>query len=191
MKTTSLAGTDSRMRLATVVFPEPVPPEMPIIMLKLLDPSIDRPNHPLQQLSKRFTHSVAGRHHLFVIDRFIADPRGHVRDARNTKHLETHVPRDYRFRNRAHHNCVRTEVTQQVDLSRRFITWTRQRTVNPASHFYVDRFRFLNHQFLQISRVHRAHIRKTRSETFAVWTTQRINAHQVEVIADHHQRTLC
>ncbi len=33
MKTTSLALTDSRMRFATVVFPEPVPPEMPIIML--------------------------------------------------------------------------------------------------------------------------------------------------------------
>jgi hypothetical protein len=33
MKTTSLALTDSRMRLATVVLPEPVPPEMPIIML--------------------------------------------------------------------------------------------------------------------------------------------------------------
>jgi len=33
MKTTSLALTDSRMRLATVVFPDPVPPQMPIIML--------------------------------------------------------------------------------------------------------------------------------------------------------------
>ena len=33
MKTTSLALTDSRIRLATVVLPEPVPPEIPIIML--------------------------------------------------------------------------------------------------------------------------------------------------------------
>src|SRR5687767_1675525 len=33
MKTTSLALTDSRMRLATVVLPDPVPPQMPIIML--------------------------------------------------------------------------------------------------------------------------------------------------------------
>jgi hypothetical protein len=34
MKTTSLALTDSRMRLATVVLPEPVPPEMPMIMIE-------------------------------------------------------------------------------------------------------------------------------------------------------------
>src|SRR5687768_13362249 len=33
MKTTSLALTDSRMRLATVVLPDPVPPQMPTIML--------------------------------------------------------------------------------------------------------------------------------------------------------------
>src|SRR5204863_10084601 len=33
MKTTSLALTDSRIRFATVVLPDPVPPEMPIIML--------------------------------------------------------------------------------------------------------------------------------------------------------------
>ena len=34
MKTTSLAFTVSRMRFATVVLPEPVPPEMPMIKLK-------------------------------------------------------------------------------------------------------------------------------------------------------------
>jgi hypothetical protein len=33
MKTISLALTDSRMRFATVVLPEPVPPEMPMIKL--------------------------------------------------------------------------------------------------------------------------------------------------------------
>lgn len=36
MKTTSLALTDSRIRLATVVFPDPVPPEIPIIKLTTL-----------------------------------------------------------------------------------------------------------------------------------------------------------
>src|SRR5205085_9734529 len=36
IKTTSLALTDSRIRFATVVLPEPVPPEMPMIMITLV-----------------------------------------------------------------------------------------------------------------------------------------------------------
>jgi hypothetical protein len=43
MKTISLALTDSRMRFATVVFPDPVPPEMPIIML-IVRKQLDRIN---------------------------------------------------------------------------------------------------------------------------------------------------
>jgi hypothetical protein len=35
MKTISLALTVSRIRFATVVFPEPVPPEMPMIKLTM------------------------------------------------------------------------------------------------------------------------------------------------------------
>src|SRR5205807_8203589 len=34
MKRTSSALTDSRMRLATVVLPEPVPPQIPMIMIR-------------------------------------------------------------------------------------------------------------------------------------------------------------
>jgi hypothetical protein len=38
MKTTSLALTVSRMRFATVVLPEPVPPDIPIIKLTKMLP---------------------------------------------------------------------------------------------------------------------------------------------------------
>src|SRR6185503_19696530 len=139
MKTTSRALTDSRMRFATVVFPEPVPPEMPIIMLIVflvfgLGPSVLKPKtknqRPLdsstngsynspQQLSKRAAHTIAGRHHFFVIDRFVTESSGHVRDARDAEHFQTHVSRHDRFRNRAHPDRVRSKISQHEYLSRR------------------------------------------------------------------------
>src|SRR6185369_4770600 len=100
------------------------------------------------------------------------------------------MPRDDRFRNRAHPDCIRTQSSQQMNLSRSFITWTRQRAVNPTSHFYIDRLRFFDHQLLQLRGVNGSHIRKTWSKSLVVWTNQRIHAHQVEMIADHHQRAL-
>src|SRR5690349_21420039 len=38
-----------------------------------LDPSIDRTDNSAQQLRKRLTHTIACRHHVFMIDWLIAD----------------------------------------------------------------------------------------------------------------------
>src|SRR5205085_10488258 len=125
-----------------------------------------------------------------MIDRLVTDARRHVRDTGNSEHLETHVSRDDRFRHRTHPHRIRSETSQQMNLRRRLITWTRQCTVNPATHFNTDRFRLVNYQFLQLRRVNCRHVRKTWSESFIVWTTQRTSTHQIQVIADHHQCAL-
>src|ERR1043166_6852160 len=104
MKTPSSALTDSSMRFATVVFPEPVPPQMPMIKLKLhLHPTVNSAHHAAQQLRERFAHTVSRRHHFLVIDRLIADARGHVCDTRDAEHLHAHVPRHDRFRRSEEH----------------------------------------------------------------------------------------
>src|SRR5688572_13043716 len=77
-----------------------------------------------------------------------------------------------------------------MNLRRRLVTRTRQPTVNPAPHFDADRLRLLDHQFLQRRRVHSRHVRKPWTKAFIVWTTQRIVAQQVQMVADHHQRAL-
>src|SRR6185369_11762163 len=127
MKTTSLALTDSRMRFATVVLPEPVPPEIPIIMLifsrglrrlRGSNPLINCSNNPLQQFGERLAYADTGGHYFFVVDRFVADPRGHVGDARNPEHFETHVSRDDGFRHGTHPDCVRAEIAQHSNLRR-------------------------------------------------------------------------
>src|SRR5687768_5760615 len=99
MKTTSSALTDSSMRFATVVFPEPVPPQMPIIKLTihLYDATMNPTHHPPQQLRKRVAHAIAGGHHFFMIDWRIADAGGHVCNAGNAEHFHVHVPRHDRF----------------------------------------------------------------------------------------------
>src|ERR1700752_4924445 len=192
IKTTSLALTDSRMRFATVVFPEPVPPQMPIIKLTLhlYNATMNSTHHSLQQQPEHVANTIASRHHFFMTDRLRRASRGHVCNARDAEHFQSHVTCDDRFRNGTHTYRIGAEIAQQMNLRRRFVTWTRQRTVDPAPHFHADRLRFLNHDLLQLRRVHGRHIRKPRSKTVVVWTTQRVDAHQIQVIADHHQRAL-
>src|ERR1043165_9617654 len=117
MKTTSLALTDSRMRFATVVLPDPVPPQMPMIRLTPhLHATMNSTHHPPQQLRERIAHAIARRHHFLMIDRFVADARGHVCDARDAEHFHAHVARDDGFRNRAHTHSVSTHAAQPMNL---------------------------------------------------------------------------
>src|SRR5687768_3193750 len=128
MKTTSSALTDSSMRFATVVFPDPVPPEMPIIKLTihLYDATMNATHHTPQQLRKRVAHAIARGDHFFMIDRLVADARGHVCNTRDAEHFNAHVARHNRLRNRTHPHRISAEVSQQVNLRRSFITRTGQ-----------------------------------------------------------------
>src|SRR5687767_7701984 len=77
-----------------------------------------------------------------------------------------------------------------MNLGRSFVTWPRQRTVDPAPYLRPNSFCLLDYQLLQLRFVDRRHVRKPRPKAFVVWTTQRTVAHQIQVIADHHQRAL-
>src|SRR5215471_19620191 len=106
MKTTSSARTVSRIRFATVVLPEPVPPQMPMIMMfdcgctsrhnagGAKQESLRRwqshtvrsnqfRNDAPQQFGKLIAHAFAGCDDLVVIDGPIRNAGREIRDAGN------------------------------------------------------------------------------------------------------------
>src|SRR5215472_13754453 len=131
MKTTSLALTVSKIRLATVVLPDPVPPQMPMTRLTgasmgnrsiyeltacvlisggIFSRRIAQPrDHPTQHARECVTSASSDLEHVFMIDRLIIRPGRHVRDAGYTQHLHPHLPRHDRFRDGAHAHCVSAE----------------------------------------------------------------------------------
>src|SRR6266446_9216456 len=202
MKTTSLASTVSRMRFATVVLPDPVPPEMPIIRLTKNSSSCVLENsgsgRPLltivsgrdlvnrglrddstEQLRKGFTHSPACLHDFFMVNRIFSNAGSHVCNTRDAQDLHTHLTRHDSFRDRTHSDCIGAKRSQHMNLSRRFITWSCEGCVDTAAGGDSQPPRLFNYQFLQISRINFRHVREARPKTLVVRTAQRVNAHQV------------
>src|SRR5918992_5112993 len=77
-----------------------------------------------------------------------------------------------------------------MDPGRIFVSSPKKTAVNSPSHFNADRFRFFNDQLLQRGRINSRHVRKAWTKAVVVWTTQGIVAHEIQMIADHHQRAL-
>jgi len=61
---------------------------------------------------------------------------------------------------------------------------------DPSTHGGSQRPRLLSHQLLQFAGINFRHVRKAWSKTLVVGPAQRINAHQVKLIADYHQGAL-
>src|ERR671918_405558 len=59
-------------------------------------------NDALQQRAELHAHAPRGFHHFVVMQRMRQHARGHVRDARDAQHFESHVARDNGFRYRRH-----------------------------------------------------------------------------------------
>src|SRR5215213_11387970 len=125
-----------------------------------------------------------------MIDRLVADPCRHVGNTRDAEDLEAHVTRHDRLRHCAHPHGIRTEVSQQVDLGGSLVAWARERAIDPTSYLDTDRLRLVYNQLLRLRRVDGRHVRKPWAESFVIRSTEGLDAHQVEVIADHHQRSL-
>src|SRR5258705_4820944 len=77
-----------------------------------------------------------------------------------------------------------------MDLGGRFIVWTRKRSIDPATEFDAQGSRFFDNNLLERRRIHGRHIRKARPKTFVVSAAQWIHSHEIQMIADYHQRTL-
>src|SRR3979409_1159368 len=146
MKTTSVASTVSRMRFATVVLPDPVPPEMPIIKLTkdssscVLDNSLERHKPGLavvlrrdlvsrrlrddltEQLRKGLSHSLARLHYFFMVDRIFSDAGSHVCNARDAQDLHSHLAGHDSFGDSTHPHSIGAKRPQHMNLCRRFIT---------------------------------------------------------------------
>src|SRR4030095_10735734 len=150
MKTTSLASTFSRILLATVVLPDPVPPLIPII-ISSTQSAWQPGNHSPQKFGESVPDTIPCLHNLFMVDGLVADPGRHVRNARDPEHIKSGLTSHNRFRYSAHTYGISAESSKHVYLSWSFVTWTRKRSVDTAPHFNSHIARLFNHNLLQHS----------------------------------------
>src|SRR6187401_672553 len=73
----------------------------------------------LQQRDERGPHAASRLDDLFLGEQLRQDARGHVRDAGDSQHLQSHVPRDDGFGDGGHADGVSTEGAERADLGGR------------------------------------------------------------------------
>src|SRR3954469_22984585 len=81
----------------------------------------DTLDNPFKQRDERPAHEAGRLHHLGVIQRLRQHTRGHVGDARDPEHLETHVTGGNRFGYGRDPDRIGPDRTEDPDLRRRFI----------------------------------------------------------------------
>src|ERR1041385_5459598 len=95
-------------------------PSYPSYLSYLLDPLQD----PLQQRHELRAHAARRLDHFLFGQRLRKHARGHVRDARDAKHVDAHMPRGDRFGDGGHADGVGAERAERADLRRRLVART-------------------------------------------------------------------
>src|SRR5229473_6424530 len=125
-----------------------------------------------------------------MVERLIEDASSRVGHAGNAEHANAAVARRNHFRNRGHSDKVCADLAKVAYFRRRLVVRPGQRRVHAFVHSDAHAFSFPKGHFTKLSVVRRSHVRKARAESFLIGARKRIDALQIDVIADHHQPAL-
>ena len=111
------------------------------------------------------------------------DARRHIGDGRDPKDPHAHVPRDQDFRNGAHPDCVSAETAHHAQFRRCLVVRPGHRDVHTFAQIAVDLVR----ELAQLLGVRADHVHEARAEPVVVRTAKRVDAHEIDVVVDHHE----
>src|SRR6266567_3704402 len=125
-----------------------------------------------------------------MVERLIEDASSRVGHAGNAEHANAAVARCNHFRNRGHSDQICPDLAKVAYFRRRLVVRPGKRRVHAFVHSYAHAFSFPECHFTKLSVVRRSHVRKARAESFLIGARKRIDALQINVIADRHQPPL-
>ena len=125
-----------------------------------------------------------------MAERLIEDASSRVGHARDAEHANAAVARCNHFRNRGHSDQICPDLAKVAYFRRRLVVRPGQRRVHAFVHSDAHAFSFPKGHFTKLSVVRRSHVRKARAESFLIGARKRIDALQINMIADHHQPAL-
>src|SRR5277367_2916613 len=143
-----------------------------------------------QQRDELAFHSLAGFQYFLVVEHLIENARSHIGDAGDSEDANSHVARGQRFRNRGHADQIGSNRTQITNFRGGFVVWTGESRVHAFGGIYAEFFGCGEREFAIGLRVGLGHIWKARAEAVVVGTDERMNALEIEVIADDDERAL-
>ena len=111
--------------------PAPRTPAPPHLFSHSLDDS-------LEERHERSADPSCGLEHVLVIQRLRRHSCRHVGNAGKAKHLDSHVARGNRFRDRRHAHGIGADGSQKTNLCGRLVTGTEHGHVNAVTHRHVS-----------------------------------------------------
>src|SRR5438132_283152 len=125
-----------------------------------------------------------------MIERLIQDSRRGIRYAGDTQHANAAVPRGDHFRNRGHADEVCADRAQVAYLRGRLVARPKERCVHSFVHPNAQAVCFADGHFAEAFVVGCGHVVEAQAEAVIVRAGERIDALQIDVIADDHETAL-
>src|SRR6266581_105979 len=147
-------------------------------------------NDCFQQADELPFDALGGLQHFQMVERLIQDSRCRIRHAGDAQHANAAMPRGNHFGNRGHANEISADHAQVADLRRRFVTRPKDSCVHTLIHPDSDAVCFADGHFAEALVVGRGHVMEAQTEALIVWPRERIDALQIDVIADDHKPAL-
>src|SRR5580692_11807545 len=146
--------------------------------------------HRAKQRFERGFDALAGFHDFGVRERLVDYSGGHVGDAGNGEHPNSHVARGDYFSYGRHADEVRAHAAQIFNLRRSFVAGAEQAGIDAFVLRDAELGDFLAGDRAIFAGVGLRHVREADAEAVVVGADQRIHTLQVDVIADHDERAL-
>src|SRR5438552_2488773 len=147
-------------------------------------------NDRFQQANELALNALGSLQHLDMVERLIEDSCGGIRYAGDTQHANAAVPRGDYFRNRGHADEVCANRVQVAYLGGRFVARPKERCVHSFVHPNAQAVCFVDGHFTKALVVGRGHVVEAQAEAVIVRAGERIDALQIDVIADDHETAL-
>src|SRR5712664_3172669 len=143
-----------------------------------------------QQADELPFHALCCLQHFQVVERLIQNSRRRICHAGDAEHANAAMPRGDHFRNRGHTHQIGADRAQIAYLRRRLIARPEESRVHALKHPDAHAVSFADGHLTKSAVVRRGHVVETQAESLVVRSGQRIDALQIDVIADHHQPAL-
>jgi hypothetical protein len=134
--------------------------------------------------------ALAGFHHFLVRERLVENSGGHVGDAGDGEHFDSHVARGDHFEGRRHADQVGADDSQIVNLGGRFVTGSEQGGVDAFVQRHSEFGGFFARDCAIVFWSRRASCRESARRSGRHWRRLADSFLQIDVVADQDQRAL-
>src|SRR6266481_563693 len=156
----------------------------------LCDGLCDSWNDGFQQADELSLDAIGCLQHFEVVERLVQNSGRRVRHTGDAQDADATVARGNHFWNCGHADEIGTDGAQIAYLRRRFVTWAEESRIHTFIHPNAHAVRFTDRHFTEAFVVSRGHVVKAQAKALVVWPGERIDALQIDVVADHHQSAL-